>query len=246
MICPKCGAEIRKGTAFCTACGGALKKASPRQGRRAIPVWSRVVAGVAGLVLIGLVVVIARWSASGDTRTNPTAPQPTARPVSLAVRGVASKFLCSCGECGERELADCTCATAVEGREFIDREMERGTPERKLIEMVNGRYGHIKPQYASMLSGPGDRPVEASATPPAPAKPSGGIATEADASWIASRFVCPCGQCQDHALSECNCKHPKGATEIKAFIQYKISQKRHTAEEIVKAVAGEYGHQVKG
>lgn len=241
MVCPKCGADLRKGAAFCTACGVALKKAPPL-GRKGAP-STMTISVVIGLVVIGTAVVIGRWSRPGEPEPDRTKPQVTARPVSLAVRGVASKFLCSCGECGERELADCTCATAIEGRELIDRELKQGTAEQEIVKLVNSRYGHIKPQHASLVV---EAPRETSATRPGQAKPSGGIATEADAPWIASRFICPCGQCQDHALSECNCKHPKGATEIKAFIQYKISQKRHTAEEIVKAVAGEYGNQVQG
>ncbi len=247
MICPKCGAESRRGATFCTACGGALKKA-PHVQRQAtfFGRWSGkavAVGGVALIIVVGLAVFISRGIGPDHVRSDEATSKPAARPISLAVRGVASKFLCSCGACGELELADCTCPTAVEGREFIDRELKQGTPEREIVKLVNSRYGHIKPQYASLVV---EVPKKTSATSPAPAKPSGGIATEADAPWITSQFICPCGQCQDHALSECDCKHPKGATEIKAFIQYKISQKRHTAEEIVKAMAGEYGHQIKG
>lgn len=247
MVCPKCGAENRKGVNFCTACGGALQKA-PHAGRKGSfsGRWSgkTVAAGAGALILVvGLAVFISRGIGPDRVRSDGATSKPAARPVSLAVRGVASKFLCSCGECGDRELSDCTCSTAVEGREFIDREMKRGTPEQEIVKLVNGRYGRIKLQYASLVAGASG---EAPETPPTPATPSGGIATEADARWIASQFLCPCGRCQDHALSECDCKHPKGATEIKAFIQYKISQKRHTVEEVVKAVADEYGHQIKG
>jgi cytochrome c-type biogenesis protein CcmH/NrfF len=247
MVCPKCGTENRKGVNFCTACGGALKKAPHVQRRAAFSGrWSSkaIAAGVGTLIIaVGLAVFISRGMGPDRARQADATSKPVARPVSLAVRNVASKFICGCGECDNLDLADCTCPSAIEGRELIDRELKRKTPEQEVIKLVNGRYGRIKLQYASLVAGASSEPPAAT---PAPAKPSGGIATEADARWIASQFICPCGQCQDHALSECDCRHPKGATEIKAFIQYKISQKRHTAEEIVKAVAGEYGRQIKG
>jgi cytochrome c-type biogenesis protein CcmH/NrfF len=244
MICPKCGAENRREARFCTACGEALKKA-PHALRKAAPSVSigvKAIAVVTGVILIGLAVVVGRGNRQEQTRPAESTPQPAGRAFSLTVRGVASKFLCGCGNCDELELADCTCPNAIEGKELIDRELKRKTSEQEIVKQVNSRYGRIKAQYASLVAGASNA---SPAIPPAPAKSSDGVATEADAQRIASRFICACGRCQDHALSECNCNHPKGATEMKAFIQYKISQKRHTAEGIVKMVADEYGHLVK-
>lgn len=132
-----------------------MKKAPHVQRKRVLSgsAGIRMAAGVASLVVIGLAVFISRGIGPDQARPADATSRPAARTVSLAVRGVASKFICGCGECNDLELADCTCPRAVEERELIDQELKRKTPEREVVRLVNSRYGHIKPQYASLVAG---------------------------------------------------------------------------------------------
>ena len=114
-----------------------------------------------------------------------------------------------------------------------------------MIELVYQRYGRIKPRYASLLGeGKGGEAEKAALPPQGTAGRTDSLATKADLPAIASRFTCACGQCQDMNLAQCDCDHPRGAVEMKAFIEYEISQKHHTVAEIEKSVAYEYGHRI--
>ncbi|MCH7636405.1 MAG: hypothetical protein IIA12_01885, partial [Proteobacteria bacterium] len=173
------------------------------------------------------------------------------------VLDVAGKFRCACGSCEEPELAECTCPTAVEEKELISRELRRGQGEAEVVRLVERRYGGLKSRFPSMLSS-GPPATESAAEGFAQsqlgdyaegdARRASGLrvlAAAVDSTAVVSRFTCACGECQDHALSACDCDHPRGAVEMKAFIDHKISQQRHTVDELVRAVAYEYGHLVE-
>lgn len=55
-----------------------------------------------------------------------------------------------------------------------------------------------------------------------------GIATAFDREEVFSRFRCPCGQCRIDELKDCSCDHPRGAKEVKAFVDQKIAEKQYT------------------
>ena len=256
MRCLSCGVDNAKGAAFCAQCGKAVRPASrgatksrAQSGRTGV----RTLAYVFGAIAIGLVIAMAL---KPESTPRSSAERPT-RTFSLQVREVAQKFLCGCGACDVPELVDCVCPTAIEEKELIERELDGGRSTGDALKAVNDRYGQIKPVYASLIglppSGDGTGPSGSEAASasteaePASARQSrmgdkGGPATRTDVREIASRFICACRECQDHVLSECGCDHPRGAVEMKEFIAYKITQKRHTPEEIVQAVAYEYGH----
>jgi hypothetical protein len=202
---------------------------------------------------VGLAVYVSRPKPS--IRQGGAAPSP--RAYSAAVLDVASRFLCGCGSCDVPELADCVCPTAIQEKDLIEEELRNGRPTGDILKLVDGRYGELKPQFASLMGGASGQAPSASAEAPtgiASAPPASGVpqaargtagpqlATKTDASRIASQFICACGSCQDHVLSECTCEHPRGAKEMKAFIGYKISQKQYSVAAVVDAVAYEYGH----
>ncbi len=67
------------------------------------------------------------------------------------------------------------------------------------------------------------------------------IATIIDSDEIYSQFRCPCGQCGMDELKDCTCKHPRGATEVKAFVQSKIAEGKYTVAQIMDEIEMKYG-----
>lgn len=62
---------------------------------------------------------------------------------------VASKFICSCGTCGEKPLDICTCETAAQERQFIRDRLQQGqTPEQVSVAVMT-EFGWLKPEFAS-------------------------------------------------------------------------------------------------
>lgn len=67
------------------------------------------------------------------------------------------------------------------------------------------------------------------------------IALASNKYTIYSAFYCPCGQCGIDELKDCNCPHPKGAKEVKKFIDEKINENKFTVNEIIEIVDQKYG-----
>jgi hypothetical protein len=59
------------------------------------------------------------------------------------------------------------------------------------------------------------------------------IGTAFDREEIFSQFRCPCGQCKIEELKDCSCDHPRGAKEVKAFVDRKIAEKKYTVAQII-------------
>ncbi len=72
---------------------------------------------------------------------------------------------------------------------------------------------------------------------------------ERDALWspdvqrIASRFYCPCGQCGEELLNECDCQAPGGAVEARRFIR-RLLDENLSEEEIMRRFEAKYGNKV--
>lgn len=58
---------------------------------------------------------------------------------------VASRFVCSCGTCGEKRLDVCTCETAQQERAFIQDQLRQGRSEAEAADALNQKYGGLKP-----------------------------------------------------------------------------------------------------
>lgn len=173
--------------------------------------------------------------------------------VETQVLEIASKFICSCGTCGEESLNVCTCSRAAEERQFIRNYLEMGQSPSQVIAALNATFGWIKPEFASLV-GSGDSKAGVSSKLVVPEKiepsylqsatspkPLARFATLADRVEIYSHFKCPCGQCGIDELNECTCSHPRGAKEVKGFIEAKIREGMMTIAQVVDEVSEQYG-----
>ena len=61
-----------------------------------------------------------------------------------AVARVASRFICSCGTCGEKRLDVCSCETAQTERAFIQEQLHNGRSESEAAEALKQKYGGLK------------------------------------------------------------------------------------------------------
>ena len=61
---------------------------------------------------------------------------------------IASKFICSCGSCGEKPLEVCQCSTGIQERQFIRDALRGGEDPEVVVLAVNGSFGWMKPAFA--------------------------------------------------------------------------------------------------
>lgn len=113
-----------------------------------------------GAITIGTIVMV--WNHDREPRRYPavSAPAKTAFPtaplaqsgfnttaspsIDPAVIRVASRFVCSCGTCGEERLEVCSCPTAQEERAFIQDQLRQGRSESEAAEALKAKYGGLK------------------------------------------------------------------------------------------------------
>ena len=166
---------------------------------------------------------------------------------------IASKFICSCGGCGEDPLDECDCETARGERNFIRQAVESGQDTEDIIRAVNLKFGWIKPQfkdkYGAGISVNIVKPNQFESLFPDIAvkrnvKPQH-LASLADRLTIISSFACPCGQCNIEELKDCECSHPRGAQEVKRFIDEKIADGKYSVNNIIQFVSNEYGNKIR-
>jgi cytochrome c-type biogenesis protein CcmH/NrfF len=67
--------------------------------------------------------------------------------VEAKVKEITSKFICSCGTCGEQSLDICTCNTAIQERQFIRNALKSGQPLDRIFAAVNTTFGWMKPEF---------------------------------------------------------------------------------------------------
>ena len=262
--CRECGCENTKESRFCAECGVSLvsemKPQKPKAKHKVrkerireekTPSWTSQAIKVIGLA--GGIVVVGLLINRNDTPVSP-APGPassvaevrsTDPGVEVRVRTVASVFICSCGSCNEQPLETCTCATAAEERQFIRDEIAKGESNDRIITMVNERYGWLKKGRGGKSEGVSkESPIAAASAAPGTLGKRAvnvGIATVFDKNEILSHFRCPCGQCQIDELLRCDCKHARGATEIKNFVDNRIAEHKYSKQELIAEVESTYG-----
>ncbi len=164
---------------------------------------------------------------------------------------VASKFVCSCGTCNELPLESCQCPTAQEERAFITNLLNQNNTVDQAVIAVANKYGWLKSQYYpnykvdknKVWFGDVNRPINnANNSNNLSASPGlSAVATIADRNLIISQFECPCGQCNIKDLAQCNCSHPRGAIEVKSFIDSQILEKNKSVQQIIQEVENKYG-----
>jgi hypothetical protein len=173
--------------------------------------------------------------------------------IEAAMKLIAARFNCSCGSCGEKSLDICACNRAIEERQFIRNALQTGQSEDQIIAAVNTTYGSRKPgsvesPHASVPDAaipPGTavshevtaRRVMAASDPSTPDR----IASSADRDEILGHFKCACGKCGMDDLSACICQHPRGAVEVKAFVDRTIEGGKISVAQIITLVDQKYG-----
>ena len=188
--------------------------------------------------------------------------------IETKVYEIASKFVCSCGNCNEESLEICKCERAIEERQFIRNYLEqsdkRAQKQDEIVIEVANKYGWLKAQFASAYNVDPSRVwnpnlltnqagqlqpnkdfllptsdlFQPEADEPLAQKTK---ATISDKYTLYSAFNCPCGRCRIDELKDCNCDHPGGAKEIKRFVDEKISENKYTINEITDLINNKYG-----
>ncbi|MEW6061129.1 MAG: cytochrome c-type biogenesis protein CcmH [Bacteroidota bacterium] len=169
------------------------------------------------------------------------------------VKEVASKFICSCGTCGEQSLDTCTCGNAVQQRQFIRTHFQADQSVEQVIFAVNTTYGWMKKEFTARYDSLARKKGVSTkiALPPdiqSGLLASNSVAQKVDANSLKvnreevfSHFRCPCGKCGMDDLKTCECSHPKGAKEVKAFVDAKIAVNQFSTDQIITMVAQTYG-----
>jgi cytochrome c-type biogenesis protein CcmH/NrfF/ribosomal protein L40E len=168
------------------------------------------------------------------------------------VLAVASKFVCACGSCPKEPLETCSCPTAGKERDFIRNALYSGMDEDNVITTLNNRYGGIESEYESQY-GSGKVNLTLPPSPgqnlpldlPGDTENASQLASFANRIEIISHFACPCGQCDRDELIECDCEHPRGAKEVKRFIDEKISEGNLTLGQVIEFVENKYGGKIR-
>lgn len=168
--------------------------------------------------------------------------------VEAKVFEIASKFVCSCGDCNEESLEKCKCAKAFEERQFVRDYLERNNKDEDIIAALANRYGYLKAEYAknynidkSKIWTPITLQYQTNSTGLINQNSLKTKATLADVSVIHSAFRCPCGRCSVPELKDCTCSHPNGAVEVKQFVNDRINESEFTVNEIIDQVQAKYG-----
>lgn len=267
-ICVDCGSKNPLDSRFCVTCGnvfsGKGKKHSPKKNKNKKKKYTPktgnsksfffISASVLTLVFLSMFFIDNERPSGRVVRKLAPAvlEQKSNDPVLEAkTMEIAAHFICSCGTCGEEPLEICTCQTAQAERNFIRQALRSGLDDDEVIKSVNQTYGWIKPEFKetygkgkfifskeSILDGSPlftEKKTDAVKTEK--------LATMIDRLSIISHFACPCGRCEDE-LKDCQCEHPRGAREVKDFIDKKIAKGEYTKDYIVSKVEQQYGGRI--
>jgi hypothetical protein len=256
--CPECDYVNLHNAKFCSECGHDLSKVIKSNSNIQLskkPQSKSSFFGYPLLAVIGGFILLFVYLDNTEkeiSKQEGTLIQPSTQDLTLErkVIEVASKFTCSCGSCGEEALETCTCNTAEQERKFIRQELQSGKSVSHAITAVNKRYGHLKTEFAGEIEGGGlnlnfSGQQQNEIFSKLSASDNDKIATSEDREEIFSHFECPCGQCGIPELRDCNCQHPKGATEVKLFVDMEIDNEKYTVGELVNIVDKKYGHKIR-
>jgi hypothetical protein len=106
---------------------------------------------VIGAVTVGALVLMWLHDNPSPSHSHPpplmsgTSTSPAAAPAfDVAVSRVASRFVCSCGTCGEKRLDVCSCETAQTERAFIQEQLRNGRSEAEAAEALKQKHGGLR------------------------------------------------------------------------------------------------------
>ena len=203
-----------------------------------------------GVITVSLLIVLAfdlfLWE--GISRRPPKETRSDNPLVEAEVFNIASKFICACGKCNEKSLEVCKCGRAVEERQFIRDYAEKNKKKEEIVTALNSKYGFLKTQFAEeskLIDSSKIYEKDQKTLPAANLKKNNielnKMANLSDKTTIYSAFKCNCGKCGIDELKECDCSLPKGAQEVKKFIDKKISANKYTVQDIIELVNSKYG-----
>ncbi|MBI3111174.1 MAG: zinc ribbon domain-containing protein [Ignavibacteriales bacterium] len=284
--CIHCGFENERDAKFCGSCGVDLgrhhqhqrhhhqhqhSQKQPKKKERRVDTKLHWHPALVGLLIIGGVTLfltipyITGNPPGRKPRPEPLVEQTSADPkVEANVREVASKFICSCGTCGEQSLDVCTCNTAIQERQFIRNAFQSGQTPDQIVAAVNTTFGWMKREFVTLYdsltgqtvlptrdrAGKNGQSTKLAVPPqtlnslpdfPAVKTQYSKLATASDREAIFSSFRCPCGQCGIEELKDCTCSHPRGAKEVKAFADRKIAEQKYTIAQLIDQLDKNYG-----
>ncbi len=203
-----------------------------------------------GVIAVSLLAVVALNSLfKKDVDSQYPLETKSANPlVEAEVFNIASKFVCSCGTCNEESLEVCKCGRAIEERQFIREYVERNQKKENIVFALASKYGFLKSQFAGEFKQVDKSKIFETNQITIPAinlenKKSDldKTASVSDRVTIFSAFRCNCGKCGIDELKDCNCSHPKGAQEVKKFIDENISANKYTVQQVIELVNSKYG-----
>lgn len=100
-----------------------------------IPKWSF---GVIGVFLLAMGIWIGSSAGDGNEKGQEHIPVVFAS----GTMTIAKQFACSCGSCGEKNLAVCACPTANSTKKFIEMNLNEGMSKKDAVILVKDIYGH--------------------------------------------------------------------------------------------------------
>jgi len=187
---------------------------------------------LAATVAIGIAVIALTTRGQAPVSPAPKAAAPAPSAVLAAeirdarVGEVEQRFRCPCGRCGGKELTDCTCDSpggALEMKAAIVALLDAGSDVDATVAAIAARFpGALKEASEAARSAPLEK------------ESSNEVLLE-----VARRIDCPCGNCSLR-LIDCDCKHDRGAREVKAFVRERARSGRTTSE-IIAAFDRVYG-----
>lgn len=124
-------------------------KKDKKYGRMAVGVKPLLIA--VGILIVSLLTValLNNWFVKNDDDLYPKESKSSNPVVEAGVFTIASKFVCSCGSCGEQSLEKCKCATAVEERQFVRDYLEKKNKPEDIVVALADSYGFLKAEYAN-------------------------------------------------------------------------------------------------
>ncbi len=276
-ICLECGVDNAKVNKYCISCGSKMpnsegasitqskfgnKNHSQRtvnnkknngdknkfnQGKK---LTFKPIYVVISLLVIGLsYLLISRNTTNVNIETKEVVEQKSNNPVVEAkVFEIASKFVCSCGTCGEESLETCKCPRAIEERSLIRDYVQKSTNTSDIVLSVANYYGFLKAEFAKEFPKVAKTKIFTAISSELKNDVINNniftnktLATSSDRLTIISAFNCPCGKCGVDELKDCECAHPKGAKEVKGFIDKTIAESKYSAIQIIDLVNNKFG-----
>lgn len=199
-------------------------------------------------ISLTLVAVANKWFINSEETGSPVETKSANPVVEAGVFDIASKFVCSCGTCNEESLEVCKCGRAVEERQFIRDYVERNQKKEEIVFALASKYGFLKSQFAGEFKKVDKSKIFETNQITIPTITLDNkrndltkTASISDRATIFSAFMCNCGKCGIDELKDCDCSHPRGAQEVKKFIDEKISTNKYTVQDVIELVNSKYG-----